>query len=459
VTTSEPTGLLVPGDEVELETRITYGKAMQASLRAVHELVAGEPGPAPRQVRWEAAPSGATVAEARERGWLVAVPPAGAPCGAVVGASGDGPLSGLAVAVKDIIDVAGLPTRNGTRGGRWREPERSATAWQRLGDAGARCVGKSATHEMAWGVTTPQIPNPLDPARVAGGSSGGSAACVTAGVSPGALGTDTGGSIRIPAALCGVVGIRPTLGSVPMDGITPMAPSQDTVGPIARDLATCAAMLEVLLDRPLALDQDVVPRLRVGALASPGRVDAETATAYDETVRRLQDAGVEVVRCETDLVHRSGGVSTLAMMLESAAEHAGAVHADPSAFGGEARALLTLGTGLGDQREPLLRARQVLRSRTRELFARLRIDAMLTPATACVAPLRESRTVRLGDREVPVATALSRFTAWASATGLPAISVPVPTPGLPVGMQLMAREHDEDVCLLLAGVVGPAMGR
>jgi aspartyl-tRNA(Asn)/glutamyl-tRNA(Gln) amidotransferase subunit A len=452
VTSSESTGQLVPGDREERETRISYDKAMQASIRAVHELAAEETLPASGHFHWEAVASEATVTEARERGWLVSAP---AP-GPAAGSPGDGPLDGLGVAVKDIIDVAGLPTHNGTRGGRWREPDRSATAWQRLAEAGAHCRGKSATHEMAWGVTTPQIPNPLDPARVAGGSSGGSAACVAAGVSPGALGTDTGGSIRIPAALCGVVGIRPTLGSVPMDGITPMAPSQDTVGPIARDLATCTAMLEVLLERPLALDPGVAPQLRVGALATPGRVDAATATAYDEAVRRLGDGGVEVVRFETDLVHRAGSVSTLTMLLESAAEHGDAVRDDPAAFGGEARALLTLGSGLGDQRETLVRARRVLRSRTRELFARLRIDAVLTPTTACVAPRRESSTVALGGRGVPVAAALSRFTAWASATGLPAISVPVPTPGLPVGMQLMAREHDEALCLLLAGVVSPA---
>jgi aspartyl-tRNA(Asn)/glutamyl-tRNA(Gln) amidotransferase subunit A len=242
-----------------------------------------------------------------------------------------------------------------------------------------------------------------------------------------------------------------------MDGITPMAPSQDTVGPIARDLATCAAMLETLLDRPVRPDPSDLPQLRVGALASPGRVDAATANAYADTLRRLEQAGVTVVRCETDLVHRAGSVSTLTMLLESADGHADEVRAEPSAFGGEARALLTLGSGLADQRQSLLRARELLRRQTRTLFARLRIDAMLTPTTACVAPPRDAATVRLGDRDVPVASALARFTAWASATGLPAISVPVPTPGLPVGMQLMAREHDEDLCLLLAGELNPAL--
>ncbi|MQA76790.1 MAG: amidase, partial [Solirubrobacterales bacterium] len=181
-------------------------------------------------------------------------------------------LAGLSVAVKDIVDVAGLPTRNGTAGGRWREPVRSATAWQLLAEAGARCVGKSATHEMAWGVTTPQIPHPRHAAHSCGGSSGGSAACVATGAAHGALGTDTGGSIRIPAALCGVLGFRPTTGAVGLTGVTPLAPEQDAIGPLAAELPTCLAMLEALLARPSTPPADATVPARVGVLSRTGRL-------------------------------------------------------------------------------------------------------------------------------------------------------------------------------------------
>jgi Asp-tRNA(Asn)/Glu-tRNA(Gln) amidotransferase A subunit family amidase len=352
------------------------------------------------------------------------------------------------------VDVAGLPVHNGTPG-YWREPVTSAPVWQLLVDAGAHCVGKAATHEMAWGVTTPQIPHPTAPDRVAGGSSGGSAACVAAGVATGALGTDTGGSIRIPAALCGVVGLRPTTGAVDMTGITPLAPSQDVAGPLARDVRTCAVMTEVLLGRPLHLAPvDDLGGLRIGILADCGPLDEPTAAAYDRALGGLRDAGAELVPCETGLHREAGGLSLLTMLQESAALHADAVEAGPERFGGEARALLTLGRPLGSRVGDLGRARVRLSDATLRLYAEHRLDAFLTPTTSCVAPHREARTVQLGGREVPVPTALARFTAWAAVTGFPAVSVPAPVTGpLPVGVQLTTRPHREALALEVAAVV------
>jgi aspartyl-tRNA(Asn)/glutamyl-tRNA(Gln) amidotransferase subunit A len=408
---------------IERSTREAFGRAMELALPLLD-------APDPRD-------------PAVEAGWLVATAPE-------PNELGTGRLRGLGIAVKDVIDVAGMPVRNGTPGF-WREPASSAPAWQALLDAGAHCVGKSATHEMAWGVTTPEIPHPADPTRIAGGSSGGSAACVAAGVAVGALGTDTGGSIRIPAALCGVVGLRPTTGSVAMAGITPLAPSQDVVGPIARDVRTCAALAEVLLGRPLDLTPGTaLAGLRVGVLADPGPLDDETSEAYDAVLHGLRDLGVEVVPCSTSLPRESGGVSLLTMLHESAALHADVVEADPERFGGEARALLTLGRPLAARAGELVRARTRLGAATLRLYAEKRLDAFLTPTTSCSAPRRDSPTVRLGGRQVPVPSALTRFTAWAAATGLPAVSVPGPSSGLPVGIQVMARPLAEPVCLQLA---------
>jgi Asp-tRNA(Asn)/Glu-tRNA(Gln) amidotransferase A subunit family amidase len=450
-------GQLVLGDRMERETRAVYRQAMEQALIIVRDLA--EPGPpatrlsaqgtvaGAEHVHWRPGPPSVDVQRAQQVGWLVAVPHE------VPHLLETGPLAGLGVAVKDIIDVAGMQTHNGTPGGEWRDAATSATAWQRLADAGARCIGKAATHEMAWGVTTPQVPNPHDPHRVTGGSSGGSAACVAAGIAQGALGTDTGGSIRIPAALCGVVGIRPTLGSIPLTGITPLARSQDTVGPLATDVATCTAMLEVLLNRPLHLPIEHLSTLRVGVLAAPGRLDRAMTTAYEETISRLEAAGITVVACETEVLRWAAAVSLLTMLWESADQHAELVQAAPLSFGSEARALLTVGKALPSDTKMLEGARDVLGARTADLFAAESLDAFLTPTTACVAPLRQEKSVLLADRDVPVATALSRFTAWASATGLPAASVPVATAGLPAGMQFMAPPNHEAICLLLGRTV------
>lgn len=442
------------------DARIAYGKALTASMPAIEELAADpeadgaelhhrRPGDArpwpPPAVLPPIPPDARQIA--REAGWLVAALDD-------LGSPGVGRLAGLDVAVKDLIDVAGLPVRNGTPGGLWRDPSTSAPAWSSLARAGARCVGKAATHELAWGVTTPAIGNPHDLTRYAGGSSGGSGACVASGAAHGALGTDTGGSIRVPAALCGVVGIRPTHGSVDPAGVTPMAPSQDVVGPLARDVTTCAVMLEELTGRPVGPPEER-RRRRIGVLVSPGALDADVAAAYARTRSRLADRGVEIVEIPRIPLRESGALSLVTMVAESAALHAEAVAADPEGFGPEVRGILSVGRRLLEARGPddvttlLRRGRHALRVRTEELFAEHRIDAFLTPTTPCVAPLRGRPTVRLGERDVPVSAALSRFTAWSAAAGWPAISVPVPAGPLPVGIQLMARPWREDLCLAL----------
>lgn len=451
---------LVPGDDDEARTRSAYGAAAELALQQVAAIPdAPVERSAPpvtqaglRVTAWQPRPTRTSPAEALRRGWLVTEGPDSS------SVTADGPLAGLAVAVKDLIDVAGLPVHNGTAGGRWRDPARSAPAWQLLADAGARCVGKAATHEMAFGVTTPQIGNPLDESRLAGGSSGGSAACVAAGVAQGALGTDTGGSVRIPAALCGVVGFRPSGLSIDTSGITPLAPTQDVVGPIAADLDTCVAMLEVLLGRPL--DQPPAGasggltaspgRLRVGVLAGLNGLDEETTSAYRASLRRLDEQGVELVECETDLPRWANAVSLLTLLLEAAEQHAAAVREMPTGFGSETRALLTMGEPLEGHRDQIRTGRDRVRAHTNALFRTHRLDAVVTPTTACVAPPREAATVELSGREVPVSAALSRFSGWAPVTSRPALSIPVPSEGLPVGLQVMAARWREDRCVSVA---------
>ena len=247
--------------------------------------------------------------------------------------------------------------------------------------------------------------------------------------------------------------LRPTTGSIDSAGVTPLAPSQDTVGPIATDVHTCVRMLEVLVGRPLGFDADAgVAGLRIGVLQA-GDLDEETQSAYSAAAGRLSELGATVIDVDTRLHRWADSVSYLTMLLESAQLHSEAVLQDPNGFGSEVRELLTRGRALAAHADVIGKARRTLTSRSAGLFSRLTLDAVVTPATACVAPLRSSTSVRLGSREVPVPAALTRFTSWASVTGMPAISTPVPGTGLPVGLQVMAPPWREDVCARVASAV------
>src|SRR3954447_13907189 len=186
--------------------------------------------------------------------WITEVEPAG-----------DGPR----LAVKDLFDTAGLRTTYGSAIYSDHVPPATATAVQRLEEAGYATVGKANLHEFAWGITSENehygwVPNPVAPGRIAGGSSGGNSAALAANLADAALGTDSGGSVRIPAACCGVVGFKPTYGLVPLDGCWPLAPSFDHAGPMARDVATCERMLEVLAPGLAPVPEPALAELRVG---------------------------------------------------------------------------------------------------------------------------------------------------------------------------------------------------
>src|SRR3954452_7116307 len=200
-----------------------------------------------------------------------------------VAPSGGGPR----LAVKDLFDTAGVRTTYGSRVFADQVPERTATAVERLVGSGYQMVGKANLHEFAWGITSENphygtVPNPVAPGRVAGGSSGGNAAALALGLADAALGTDSGGSVRIPAACCGVVGFKPTWGLVPDDGCFPLAPSFDHVGPMARDVAGCVRMMEAL-----------VPGFEIPAVAAEDlRVGVAWTERADPLVRERVEAAV-----------------------------------------------------------------------------------------------------------------------------------------------------------------------
>ncbi|MCU1353510.1 MAG: putative amidase, partial [Acidimicrobiales bacterium] len=236
-----------------------------------------------------------------------------------------GPLHGIPITVKDVIDVAGLPTRAGSLA-YLGTPTVDAVGVARLRAAGAVIIGKAATHEFALGVTSPQSRNPRDPERIPGGSSGGSAVAVVTGMGLASLGTDTRASIRVPAALSGAVGFKPTYGRIPTDGVLSLSWTMDHVAPLASSVADAAVLLEVLFDGPRVLGDRLRP-LRIGVPAATfagcdPAVDAAVRTALDdlaalghtlEEADRPDDldldvasaAGLVVSRCEAAAAHRS----------------------------------------------------------------------------------------------------------------------------------------------------------
>ena len=233
-----------------------------------------------------------------------------------------GTLHGVPVAVKDLIDVEGVVTGAGSVKLAGNRAGRDAGVVARLRGAGAVVVGKTRTHEFAYGVTTPGTANPWDLERIAGGSSGGSAAAVAAGLVAGALGSDTAGSIRIPSSCCGVVGLKPTWGRVPATGVWPLSWSCDHVGPIAATVADVALLDEVLAGEPGGEAGPAGDAPRIGRVVGDdlGPVDPAVAGMLDELCRRMEAAGATVDEVVLPLQAARGAVGTI-VLAEAAAAH------------------------------------------------------------------------------------------------------------------------------------------
>ncbi|MFB4296144.1 amidase [Actinomadura sp. NTSP31] len=357
-----------------------------------------------------------------------------------------GPLHGVPVGVKDVIDVAGLPTGMGSAHFDGHVADGDAACVTRLREAGAVIVGKTTTHEFAYGAsgdTAVNGPsrNPHDPSRISGGSSGGSAVAVAAGMVPLALGTDTGGSVRIPAALCGVAGFKPAYDAVPTGGVFPLSVSFDHVGVLAATAADCRTAYRALTRRPH--DVPVPPGdLRVARIEG-----VPVADEVADAVRRL------VPDAPTEHVDLRALRRVFAAIQDSEAYD---VHAERVAVAPELYQRVTLDRLRRAERVPGWRYVRACRERARlaEEAAELlrRYDVLALPTVPITAPEIGQGECELG----PVQPALLSMTCAWNVLGLPALSVPAGTAGgLPVGLQLVTAAGREDRLFAFAERIAP----
>jgi aspartyl-tRNA(Asn)/glutamyl-tRNA(Gln) amidotransferase subunit A len=337
--------------------------------------------------------------------------------------------SGTVVAVKDLVDVAGMVT---TAGGIIlpREPAAvDAPVVRRLRAEGCVIVGKTNLHEFAYGVTSVNphygaVRNPHDVERVAGGSSGGSAVAVAAGMCDWAVGSDTGGSIRIPASFCGVVGFKPALGSIDTTGVIPLSPSLDTLGPMAADVAGAARAYSMMSGEPLSLELIRHPRLAVPA-GWVADLDEPTERAW-----RLVSAGLP----EVEFVKRDPlySVSLTILLVEAAVYHRRWATQCPEKYGADVLGHIRRGLEVlaVDFAEAMAVWPKLREEATRAMEG---IDALVLPASAIVAPPITAGT--------EVREPITRYTRPFNATGQPVVTLPAPVRGLPVGIQVIGRTN------------------
>lgn len=375
-----------------------------------------------------------------------------------------GPLHGLTLGVKDLVETAGVATTSSSRSRHDYVPERDAAIVRRLQDAGAIMVGKTHTHEFAFGVITPTTRNPWNTDHIPGGSSGGSGAALASGMCHLAIGTDTGGSIRIPSAVNGVFGLKPTYGRVSRTGIASLSWSLDHVGPMARTVADATAMLHAVAgyDRtdPATVDvpiEDYSSALERGAksltIGVPtnyffDNIDPEVESAVHAAVDQLAAQGATVRQVEIPHPRAYMPAEYAIFCAEASAYHQRRLRERGDAIGEDVRLLLEVGELIyATDYIKALRARTLLQEGWRDLYAD-GIDLIAAPTLPNVAAEVGQMLFEHGVAE-PVINSYVRTSAPGNLTGLPAASVPCgfSETGLPIGLQLIGRPFDESTVL------------
>ena len=383
-----------------------------------------------------------------------------------------GPLHGVPIAVKDLFYTKGIRTTAGSKVLFDFKPTYDATVISRLHDAGAILIGKLNMHEFARGATNASsligaCTNPWDTLRVPGGSSGGSAAAVAAGLCFASLGSDTEGSIRIPAALCGIVGLKPTYGRVSRHGVFPLSWSLDHVGPMARTVTDVVLMLQVIAghdrhdpttrtavvpDYSVALTKDIEgARLGIPQEFYFEQLDPEVRDSVRAALQSLERAGAQLEEISLPFSKYAASAGRIIALTESAEIHEPFLNRRSSDYSSDVRAGLLTGQLIsGKHYVKAQRVRSLIRQ---EMAAALRrVDALVTPTVPIPAPSIGQAMVDMHQETLDVTWALSRLTRPANLTGFPAVSVPCgfTEGGLPIGLQLTGRPFAEATILQLA---------
>ena len=363
-----------------------------------------------------------------------------------------GPLHGVPISLKDLLDVRGMPTTAASHVRDSHIAAADAPVVARLREAGAVFVGKTNLHEFAYGTTSEESAfgaarNPLDETRTPGGSSGGSAISVATGMALATIGTDTGGSIRIPAAACGIIGLKPALGEVPTDGVVPLSRSLDHVGPLARSVGDAWLVYRALLGQhgPARLETRkigdlrlAVPRAYFGTL-----LDEDVRAAFETALDRLRSAGAEVI--DRDI---AGAELTVPVYITIASADASAYHATtldemPERYAPPVRARLELGRYiLAEDYVRAMRGREMLRAAVDRALAGY--DALVLPTLAIPPPRIGEQSVVVAGKTEPVRALMLRQTQLFNLSGHPAIALPCgrTAEGLPCSLQVVGANTE-----------------
>jgi aspartyl-tRNA(Asn)/glutamyl-tRNA(Gln) amidotransferase subunit A len=376
-----------------------------------------------------------------------------------------GPLHGIPISLKDNIYTAGVRTTAGSKILRDFIPPHDAPVVKQLKDAGAVLLGKTNLHEFAYGVTSNNphygpVYNPWDLTRIPGGSSGGSAAAIAAGLCYGSIGTDTGGSIRIPASLCGIVGLKPTIGRVNTDGTVPLSPRLDCVGPLARTAQDAALLMEPILVRAGREPHLRSAKLRKFKLGLPSEfffdvISSDVLRIFQDALHSLCKLGAKIENVSLPLLEETEDAGNQIAWPEATHYHqqAGWFPARAKEYGEDVRSRLEMGIKVSatvylralEQRDKFIQQLHLT-------MADAGLDALVVPTTPIVAPLLNEETTRIGEKDYPTRALLLRNNRPANLAGVPAISVPCgfTAAGLPVGLQLIGAVTDEHLLLHIA---------